>query len=1312
MSAARAAGAMRPLEAFHAVSRFAARLGDAAFRLAMHAAVPQSFRPDLLHLLRLNFVPEAADAGAAEADVLLAPFSAELGGGYFQFDPEVRRLLLDYLRETYAGEPVSRVVRVADFLLAYVEHAERGATAGLDRLAHDFLHTQRWVGLAFARPDEAAEQLAGALHDAEHDTAVGVRLHLGGVAHAVAIPLAHRRDLLQYARALEALESGDRETAVQILEPLSRRDIKVGGITLHPASVLQRQRRGAGAGTAAADDARTEPRLRRVFISATHDLEAYRRAATGVCRELGLEPLTTANLTATADSVLTRLKGLLETADVFVSIQGPSWYGSILPGDTRSATEIEFDAAVELGIAVLAFSVTTPVSGLTPDEDDRAAAFRTKLQSHQSLSARSHSDLGRLRQRLAGAFETLEQQILAGESPDGGWMQPPEATGKLFLAYNESQREFALRLADDLSATGLGVQLESKEAFDAELADDYGTLLLAPALLLVLDEPILAPGVAGVEWSILGEIEKPVVLILRPGMPDELPPELAGMKAVDFSEDSSYTAAFDALVHALASALTASGELGPLSGVPALPASWIVREEEERLRRALVVDSAEIIVLSGEKGAGKTTLATAAAHNPAVRRHFSRGVHWFSAGEYTEPADLRRAVLHSVDALQYQGESPDAVPASGAFLVILDNVVDLAMLAAVPLKRGPGRLLAVVENASHGSMPLRAEIVEVGGLTRDAALLLLALELGVPVHELPDDARTAVERLGMLPLMLQAAAAAVRDGAAWGELDLEALAVHSRSQLAALYHRRGFMAMEEGRPSEAEGWYRRSLTVSEELDDRANAALRCAELGAVARLTGSLSSARDWYQRSLALSLEQGDRSAIAARYADLGETAREEGALEQADHWFRISLGLSHDLGDRRAMAVGYSKLGRVEQLNGRLDGAERLHRDALALHAMLGNRAGVAKAYEDIGRVARDRGELELAEESFRKSLAESEEIGDELEMAARYADMGWIAWRSRRWSQAEAWFARSLAVYEKLGDRGRVAACHMEIAGLARETNDMVRAEDSLRRARAVMEELGDTAGMAAALRELGRLEHARANLREAADFFEHALAIAGLPGTDDGARLGGRQVGLLARVGRDVAKSYHDLAQTAKAQGQYPLAEHWYRRSLGLSEALGDPQEAEVCYRSLQELARGKRERTAAEEWRNQSRVSIEAADAAERYRQIATAAHREAQLSEADTWYRRLLTLSKESGVRGSVALCYADLGELARRRGRLSKAESLLLQALNIYQAKDYQDGLQATYYDLGTIAYQRGNLHAAAEWRRKALALDPGSGG
>jgi chromosomal replication initiator protein len=252
---------MRPLEAFDALTRFAQRRGEAALRLAMHAAVPQSFRPELLHLIRLNFVPEAAEDAAVEADVLLAPFCENLGAGYFQIDSEVRHLLLDHLGHVYANEPVLRAVRVANLLLAYVDQTERSSLSANDRLRREFMETQRWVALAFAHPEEAAVQLAEALRAAEDHPALGAHLHLGGVAHAVAIPLAHHPDLLAYASGLQALSNGEVQAARALLAPMAGTEIVVGGITLRPARLLRGTRSGnaSSARARSVEAARTPP---------------------------------------------------------------------------------------------------------------------------------------------------------------------------------------------------------------------------------------------------------------------------------------------------------------------------------------------------------------------------------------------------------------------------------------------------------------------------------------------------------------------------------------------------------------------------------------------------------------------------------------------------------------------------------------------------------------------------------------------------------------------------------------------------------------------------------------------------------------------------------------------------------------------------------------------------------------------------------------------------------------------------------------------------------------------------------------------
>lgn len=234
---------LSPLEAYKEVMWFAAQRGESALRLALHAAVPQGLRPELLHLLRLNFVPESMDQPALESDVLFASFCEDLGGGYFRFDRNARLQLLSQLDPTYEADSRPRSQQVAGFLLAYIEHQSEDVASDNDVFYSTYLDVERWVALAFFDPDAAAKQLAAVVKQSSENKTVAVRMRIGSLVPALATPLAGYCELLAYTAGLEALKSGDARGARDLLEPLGDREILVGSITLQsPRRVLDELR--------------------------------------------------------------------------------------------------------------------------------------------------------------------------------------------------------------------------------------------------------------------------------------------------------------------------------------------------------------------------------------------------------------------------------------------------------------------------------------------------------------------------------------------------------------------------------------------------------------------------------------------------------------------------------------------------------------------------------------------------------------------------------------------------------------------------------------------------------------------------------------------------------------------------------------------------------------------------------------------------------------------------------------------------------------------------------------------------------------
>ncbi len=253
----------RPLDvrdAYAALEQYATDYGREPLLLLMHAAVAETLRADLLHLMRVNFLPGRPADLSLEADVLFSPLCAALGGGYYRLDAQVRWHGLALLRSLYRDDPRPRERRVAELLWRYVQAMEcRASRTGDPRLA-EFLAIQRWVALAFLEPASAAHAFAEALQQAGEAPAAA-RVRLGGLTSAIEMPLASEQTLLAYARAMDALVGGDDERALTLLQALGEDEIRVGDVVLKaPPTLWAQWRRPRQAASAAEGAAPAPPR--------------------------------------------------------------------------------------------------------------------------------------------------------------------------------------------------------------------------------------------------------------------------------------------------------------------------------------------------------------------------------------------------------------------------------------------------------------------------------------------------------------------------------------------------------------------------------------------------------------------------------------------------------------------------------------------------------------------------------------------------------------------------------------------------------------------------------------------------------------------------------------------------------------------------------------------------------------------------------------------------------------------------------------------------------------------------------------------
>ncbi|MFC4531558.1 tetratricopeptide repeat protein [Sphaerisporangium dianthi] len=257
---------------------------------------------------------------------------------------------------------------------------------------------------------------------------------------------------------------------------------------------------------------------------------------------------------------------------------------------------------------------------------------------------------------------------------------------------------------------------------------------------------------------------------------------------------------------------------------------------------------------------------------------------------------------------------------------------------------------------------------------------------------------------------------------AWGweeQLHRETLswfAEGSREQ-AAGFHQLGIIAQERGEYDQALEWYGRSLTIKEELGNRAGMATGYHQLGMIAQERGEYDQALEWYRRSLTIKEELGNRAGMAAGYHQLGMIAQERGEYDQALEWYRRSLTIKEELGNRAGMASGYHQLGMIAQERGEYDQALEWYRRSLTIEEELGDRVGMAGGYHQLGMIAELRGEYDQALEWYRRSLTIEEELGDRVGMAISLAQIGVLYTKTRRADEAVAYTLNGLVIFLEL-------------------------------------------------------------------------------------------------------------------------------------------------------------------------------------------------------------------------------------------------------------------------------------------------------
>jgi tetratricopeptide (TPR) repeat protein len=267
----------------------------------------------------------------------------------------------------------------------------------------------------------------------------------------------------------------------------------------------------------------------------------------------------------------------------------------------------------------------------------------------------------------------------------------------------------------------------------------------------------------------------------------------------------------------------------------------------------------------------------------------------------------------------------------------------------------------------------------------------------------------------------------------------------------------------------------------------------CIQLGEIAEARGDYPTAEQRYQASLTIDQELGDRAGLADSYHHLGNVAYSRSDYPAAEQHYQASVAIFEELGDRVGLASGYHQLGMLAHARGDYDTAEQRYQASLTIFKELGDRARLASSYGQLGTLARDRGDYDTAEQRYQASLTITEELGDRATNSITYHQLGMLAHARGDYDTAEQRYQAALTIKEELGDRAGLSSTYHQLGMLAHDRGDYDTAEQRYQAALTIAEELGDRAGAASTLSQLGNLRTNQGRAADAVGYQVQSLAI---------------------------------------------------------------------------------------------------------------------------------------------------------------------------------------------------------------------------
>ncbi len=209
-----------------------------------------------------------------------------------------------------------------------------------------------------------------------------------------------------------------------------------------------------------------------------------------------------------------------------------------------------------------------------------------------------------------------------------------------------------------------------------------------------------------------------------------------------------------------------------------------------------------------------------------------------------------------------------------------------------------------------------------------------------------------------------------------------------------------------------------SLSLYDQLGDKAGAAAAIHTLAQVARNGGDYAASAAMFERSLALAREAGDTRGVADAVGYLAMVRYFQGDLERARSGFEEAERRWGEMGDLWAVAQAHQAHAWCISAQGEMAAARVLLERAMPILTGLGDRRGVGKVLWGLGDAALREGDLATARARFVESLVELRAVGDRFTSAWTLERLAAVAVAAEEPRRATALLAAAQALRDETG------------------------------------------------------------------------------------------------------------------------------------------------------------------------------------------------------------------------------------------------------------------------------------------------------